>query len=187
MRRSASILGLIVFAAMALAPTASRAAESCRYDDIGKLRCTESGVTPGDSRSTTPRPRPRTGPQYIYTLTDPVIGDCHYWSNVPGGIDAWNALNDIEVIAAALLPACPVVPPVDVPATAWEIFRSWTLDPPVPALQPLDRGITGLGRSRTDDHTASAGPGRRREYPRPLPLPHRRGPQRASRPSGRGA
>ena len=145
MRRTASILGLIVAASVLLPKTAVLADEVCVFDSIdNKLRCTESGTSPGNADRPDPRPRPRTGPQYIYTLTDPVIGDCHYWSNVPGGLDAWNALNDAEVIAAAQLPPCPVVPPVDVPATAWQIFRSWTLDPPAPALQPLDRGITGL-------------------------------------------
>ncbi len=143
MRRTASILGLVL--GLASIPLTVNAGEACEVNVAdGSIECTESGTAPGSTDRPTPRPRDRTGPQYIYTQTDPVIGDCHYWSNVPGGLDAWNALNDVAVIAAALLPVCPVVPPVDVPATAWEIFRSSTLDPPVPALQPLDRGITGL-------------------------------------------
>jgi hypothetical protein len=75
-----------------------------------------------------------------------VIGDCHYWSFIPGGFDTWDPFFDTDVLSAIILPRCPVVPntPVDVPATAWAIFRSWTLDPPDPSLQPLDRGITGL-------------------------------------------
>jgi hypothetical protein len=82
----------------------------------------------------------------VYTSTDPVIGDCHYWSNTPGGLDAWSSLDDTAIIAAVTLPRCPAVapPPVDVPATAWAIFRWWTLDPPAPSLQPLAHGITGL-------------------------------------------
>jgi hypothetical protein len=145
MHRIASILGLIVAASLQLPTTAAIADDACVFDTVdNKLHCTESGTTPGGQRTSNPRPRERAGPRYIYTMTDPVVGDCHYWSNVPGGIDAWNSIYDTDVIAAAQLPNCPVVPPVDAPATAWDIFRSWTLDPPAPALQPLDRGITGL-------------------------------------------
>ncbi|MEN8042175.1 MAG: hypothetical protein ABFR95_11790, partial [Actinomycetota bacterium] len=58
----------------------------------------------------------------------------------------WDPANDAAVIAANALPVCPVVvrPPVDVPATAWSVFHSWTLAAPMPSLQPSDRGITGL-------------------------------------------
>ncbi|MDK1019406.1 MAG: hypothetical protein QGD89_08395, partial [Actinomycetota bacterium] len=72
--------------------------------------------------------------------------DCHYWSYRPGGLDSWDPANDPAVIAASSLPKCPVVivPPVDVPATAWSVFRSWKLAAPRIGVQPADRGITGL-------------------------------------------
>jgi hypothetical protein len=144
MRRTASVLGLIALLAAWPVYPSTAGADSCWHAADGELHCTESGTTPGGQRTSNPRLRERAGPRYVYTMTDPVVGDCHYWSNVPGGIDAWNTIYDTDVIAAAQLPNCPVVPPVDAPATAWDIFRTWTLDPPAPALQPLDQGITGL-------------------------------------------
>jgi hypothetical protein len=145
MRRTASVLGVAAIAAALLALPPVWAADSCWYDDIGKLRCTDSGSTPGSSDEP-PSPQPRSGPRYVYVAVDPVIGDCHYWSTIPGGFDTWDPFYDSDVLAAIILPRCPVVPntPVDIPATAWAIFRSWTLDPPAPSLQPLDHGITGL-------------------------------------------
>jgi hypothetical protein len=145
MRRTASVLGvaLILFGGLPTGPAV--AAEICIVNPIDStIECHESGTVPGTPDD--PRPDPdRTGPRYVYTATDAIIGDCHYWSNVPGGLDAWDPADDAAVIAANALPVCPGgVAPVDIPATAWQIFRSWDLDPPDPSLQPLDRGITGL-------------------------------------------
>ncbi len=145
MRRTASVLGLIVLiAASAVAP--SLAGDSCWYDRDGFLHCEEHGTTPGDPGDSNPDPDDGVGPRYVYVTTDAVVGDCHYWSDVPGGLDAWDPADDAAVIAANSLPECPVVvvPPVDVPGTAWSIFRSWDLAPPTPSLQPSSRGITGL-------------------------------------------
>lgn len=85
------------------------------------------------------------GLRYVYTDTDPLIGDCYYWSDVPGGLDAWDPANDPAVIAITTrLPLCPAVPGLDPEARAWQVFRSWDLDPPDPALSPSLVGVTGL-------------------------------------------
>ncbi len=90
----------------------------------------------------------------MHTTVDPGIGDCHYWSNVPGGLDAWDPANDPAVIAVVTrLPECPVVPGLDAEARAWEVFRSWDLAHPTPTLTPPDAGITGL-----PTHLAAAPP-----------------------------
>lgn len=106
------------------------------------LKCSESGDTPGESGEWTRR----RGPRYVYVSTDDTGAACYYWSRVPGGLDSWNPVNDPAVIAANTLPLCPVdiTAVVDVPATAWSIFRTWELDAPDISLQPSERGITGL-------------------------------------------
>ncbi len=145
MRWTASVLGLTLCFAGLLATGPASAEEICSVDPIDStIDCHDSGTTPGTPGD--PRPDPdRTGPRYVYAATDAAIGDCHYWSNVPGGLDAWDPADDAAVIAANALPVCPGgVAPVDVPATAWQIFRSWNLDPPDPSLEPAVRGITGL-------------------------------------------
>ncbi len=144
MRRTASVLGLIVFALL-VGFGSVRADEPCWYDEHGGLHCEEEGGTPGNPGDPDPDPTPREGPRYVYTAADAVIGDCHYWSDTPGGLDSWDSADDAAVIAANALPECPGgVPPVDVPSTAWLVFRSWDLAPPAPSLQPANRGITGL-------------------------------------------
>jgi hypothetical protein len=147
MRRLASLLGLALVMVLLVIAGVASAADTCWTDPVtGQLKCSDSGTRPGSTDKTKPPPKDQPGPRYVYTVTDPVIGDCHYWSSVPGGFDTWDPFYDTDVLAAIILPRCPVVPntPVDVPATAWDIFRSWTLDPPVPSLQPLEHGITGL-------------------------------------------
>ena len=74
-----------------------------------------------------------------------MIGDCYVWSDIPGGLDAWDPSNDPAVIAiATTLPACPPTPVVDPEVRAWQVFRSWDLDPPAPTITPEVAGITGL-------------------------------------------
>ena len=76
-----------------------------------------------------------------------MIGDCYYWSAVPGGLDAWDPANDPAVIAITTrLPICPSTPTVvsDPAASAWSIFRSWNLAAPSPSVTPERRGITGI-------------------------------------------
>jgi hypothetical protein len=144
MRRTASILGLILLT-LAGQVSAAVADDVCWYDSRGFLICHDSGSTPGNPGDATPDPDDGVGPRYVYVTTDAVVGDCHYWSDVPGGLDAWDPTDDAAVIAANALPVCPVIiVPVDVPGTAWSIFRSWDLAQPTPSLQPSSRGITGL-------------------------------------------
>jgi hypothetical protein len=147
MYRIASILVLSIAMLTGGLVASARAADVCRFDTVkNRVVCVDSGSRPGNTDNRKPLPKKQPGPRYVHVSTDPVIGDCHYWSNVPGGFDSWDPFFDTDVISAVVLPRCPAVapPPVDVPATAWAIFRSWTLEPPVPALQPLDHGITGL-------------------------------------------
>ena len=130
-----------------LAPPAN-ATETCRIDAAtGRLICSESGggtPTPRDEKPD-PNPLPESGKRYIYTATDPVIGACHYWSNTPGGLDAWDPANDGTVIAIATkLPVCPAPPTPDPVARAWSIYRSWDLDPPAPYVTPESGGVTGV-------------------------------------------
>ncbi len=145
MRRTTSVLGLaLVFAVL---PMSVSAEEVCVTNPIdGSIDCSDSGTTPGDLGDPTPHPGDRVGPRYVYVTTDAVVGDCHYWSDIPGGLDSWDSANDPAVIAANALSVCPAIitPRVDVPGTAWSIFRSWNLAQPAPSLQPSDRGITGL-------------------------------------------
>jgi len=143
MRRAASVLW-IALGFLALLGSAAAAEEICVIDPIDStITCVDDGGTPGVPGDPNPDPFPRAGPRYVYISVD-VNGDCHYWSDTPGGLDSWDPADDAAVIAANGLPECSVDPPVDVPATAWSIFRSWTLAPPSPSLQPSDRGITGL-------------------------------------------
>ncbi len=141
MRRSASVLALITFLAVTwwLSPVAS--ADDCWYEPIGEIHCSPGGTLPGGPG----RPPPRELPpiRYLKTSTDPVVGDCYYWSRSPGGLDTWDPANDPAVISITTsMPVCPVAsdPPVTV---AWRIFRSFPLAAPAPSLQPLNSGITG--------------------------------------------
>ena len=141
MRRSTPFLTLTVCLAVAcyLSPVAQ--ASDCYYNPSGRLICDIGGPgTPGN-----PPPSDRPPIRYVYASTDPVIGDCHYWSRTPGGLDAWNPANDPAVIRLTTsTPVCPVVTS-DPPATvAWRIFRSFPLALPAPAFEPSESGITGL-------------------------------------------
>ena len=144
MRWAASIGIVISLFAIAADPAAAQS-DACWFDPIGGvLECEASGVIPGD-----PVPPPPGEPpplRYVVTSSDPVLGPCYFWSAVPGGLDAWDPGNDPAVIAITTsLPVCPGSPlPPAVGDRAWEIFRSFPLLAPVPELQPVDNGITGL-------------------------------------------
>jgi len=144
MRRAASLLGLVAVVLLVGAASPAGADDICEFDRIkNRVVCHDSGTTPGTPGNADPDDR---APRYLYVITDAAIGDCKYWSYTPGGLDSWDPADDAAIIAANALPICPAVitPPVDVPATAWSIFRSWHLVPPTPSLQPTERGITGL-------------------------------------------
>lgn len=116
--------------------------DGCVVDPVeGTIDCSIGGSTPGS-------PGPSVGGttllRYVYTAFDPAIGDCHFWSPVPGGLDAWNPANDGAIIAITTrLPVCPVT--VMTPtARAWQIYRSWYLATPQLSVTPDTIGITGL-------------------------------------------
>ena len=147
-RRAASlVLTALAMAAVFVEMPAFGAEGDCVVDpETNRLVCSIDGgiIDPG-----LPGVRPPVlddpGLRYVYTDTDPVIGDCYYWSDVPGGLDAWDPANDPAVIAiTTTLPLCPAVPGVDPAVRAWEIFRSWDLDAPVPSVSPDLVGVTGL-------------------------------------------
>ncbi len=146
MRRFASFVALAAIAVWFISPV--RAAEVCWVDPTeGSLVCQDDGViTDPGSPGTDPWVIPDSGGlRYLYETTDPVIGDCYYWSNVPGGLDTWDPANDAAVIGVVVgTPECPPVAAVDPEARAWEVFRSWPLAVPEPTLQPVGHGITGL-------------------------------------------
>jgi hypothetical protein len=141
----------LVVAALSIVIAASGASTAvggdCWFDEEdGQLQCTDSGdgdsVNPG-----TDEPSPKVGKRYVYLTTRPDIGECYYWSNTEGGIDAWDPANDPAIINIVLrTPECPANAAVgsNAVAAAWAIFRSWSLDEPAISLQPRSRGITGL-------------------------------------------
>lgn len=126
---------------MLLASADCAPADDCHYDSIGQLVCTATG---GSSGTTPYPPRERPPNRYLYESTDPTGADCHYWSPIIGGVDAWDPANDPTVIRiVTTTPVCPVVadPSLDL---AWRIFRSFPLAVPDPSLEPPVSGITGL-------------------------------------------
>jgi hypothetical protein len=140
MRRVASIGWFIAAILVALSSTAN-AGERCWFDpEQGQIICEDEG-----GNDPAPGPEPRPGKRYLYVTNRAGFGECHYWSNQPGGIDAWDPANDPVVISIVLrIPRCPATPAVDAEATAWSIFRSWTLAAPAIGLEPEAVGITGL-------------------------------------------
>ena len=124
-------------------------ADDCRFEPgANRIVCNptgeqiDEGSGPGPGTGTPVDDDP--GLRYVYTATDPGIGACYYWSNVVGGLDAWDPANDAAVIAVTLsLPECPPGV-VDPEVRAWSVFRSWDLQPPNPSVSPPDQGVTGL-------------------------------------------
>lgn len=148
--------GFIAVLVVTLHCVSAFASEDCGYNPSqGSIVCNPSGTIDDPGSSGVPSGDvDDPGLRYVYTDTDPVIGDCYRWSDVPGGLDAWDPANDPAVIAiTTTLPLCPAVPGVDPEVRAWEIFRSWDLDPPDPSVSPEVTGVTGL-----DTHLAAIPP-----------------------------
>ncbi len=141
MRRTASAVGLaIALVAIGLGTASAGGVDRCWFDPAESLlKCESSGG------ASTPAPEPKPGKRYLHAATRAGIGECHYWSNATGGYDSWNPVNDAAILALVLrTPTCPVVNVVDARATAWSIFRSWSLAAPQATLEPAGVGITGL-------------------------------------------
>jgi len=126
--------------------SASTTDQRCEYDEVvGQIICIATGGEETPTSPATPAVDDDPELRYVYTSTDPVVGDCYYWSAIPGGLDAWNPANEPAVITiVASLPVCPNPPPLDPEIRAWELFRSWDLAPPSPRIAPDAVGITGL-------------------------------------------
>ncbi len=118
--------------------SSARADQGCRTDPVsGAYECHVSGGGSGGRGD----PPPRHPIRYLYTATVGGV-DCHYWSRRPGGIDTWDPLNDPVTIAVTTgSPRC-VWP--DPETRAWEVFRSFPLTAPAPALEPPEAGIVAL-------------------------------------------
>lgn len=149
MRRTTPALWLITIVLASALPSHAQASDECSTDPVtGSIICTPSGerIDPGSGPGDEPPPPwgDDPGRRYVYTTSDPVLGICYYWSDVIGGLDAWDPGNDPAVIAITTsLPECPVGV-VDPEVRAWSVFRSWDLDPPAPLITPPDHGVTGL-------------------------------------------
>jgi hypothetical protein len=126
--------------------------DQCWVTPGGVFACEVSGALPhpgGPGDSTYP-PDERPPIRYLIVDTDYTGADCYWWSGVaiPGAIDTWDPGNDPTTIITLLnLSPCATPPPtpgVDAAARAWEVYRSWTLAAPSPALSPPATGITGL-------------------------------------------
>lgn len=155
MQRAAPLLLTVLVAAMFTSLVATRAsADSCRLNPATlKIVCRASGGTPAVSTSGGGSGGGTSAPldpiRYVYTATDPNLGDCYYWSRVPGGLDAWDASQNHLLIPVTVgLPECPglsaTLSPAEVAARAWEVFRAFPLAGPEPAFEPPAHGITGL-------------------------------------------
>jgi len=143
MRRTASVLFLGLFLAGSWSLAAGSYADNCRFDPVeSSLVCSATGGTSGGARTDPPRERPPN--RYVYQSTDATGADCHYWSPVPGGIDASDPANEPMIIwIVTTTPVCPAVADPDTDL-AWRIFRSFPLAVPNPSLEPPVSGITGL-------------------------------------------
>ncbi len=149
----------VIISGVVAAPAAV-AGHGCVVDLYGRIQCAAHGSRPGDTRVTPPAsgggsvnaaPASTVPPRrYLQTRFDPVAGNCWVWSRTPPGLDAWDNANDAAIInTRSRLPACPrnaarPATRVDVPGTAWSIFRQFQLELPVLRLEPPDHGITGL-------------------------------------------
>jgi len=142
---------VLASATLFLAIHTQAAAEQCAFDPAaGQIRCHAHGgdqtTTPGAEPVRKGKPAPRI---YLYTATDPVVGDCYYVSATPGGLDFTDPNDEPLVLdVVANLPPCPglgaVPTPAEIETRAWDVFRSFALALPDPAMQPPAAGITGL-------------------------------------------
>jgi hypothetical protein len=143
-RLAAALLLAATSLAPVLLPAAARS-DTCVLTPTG-IECAAGGsstsLVPGE-------PSPGETPPLRYLV---VAGDCWYWSAFPPGYDSWDPAFDHLIIDTRFrLRACtggdPAPPPVtgdEVVRRAWEVFRSFPLDPPVIRLEPEKGGITGL-------------------------------------------
>jgi hypothetical protein len=145
----ALLLTLITPVAVAAA-VAAAADGGCVITPTG-IDCSAEGATStsGGSPGTTVPGLPL---RYLATTEHPRVGPCWFWSPYPPGLDSWDPSDDQAIIWTRwALPECPdAEPPESTPGTdwvltrAWEVFRSFPLAAPQPALQPGRHGITGL-------------------------------------------
>lgn len=140
-RLAVPIVILVVGATTALAAmgwgnSRADAAEGCDYS-IDGINCWYGGSS--STTSTLPPYR------YLRTRADPVVGTCWYWSRYPPGLDGLDPANDADIIWTRFeYPECPAGGGSSVTTRAWEVFRSFPLRIPVPAIRPTV-GITNLG------------------------------------------
>ncbi len=159
--RQPALFGLtVLLLSSILASVPASAAGNCVTDLYGRIECQASDSRPGSgavipgsgSGSVNAAPASTLPPRrYLQTRFDLGVGNCWVWSRSPPGLDAWDNANDAAIInTRSRLPACPrATPPpaadrVDVPGTAWSIFREFDLVLPLVRMQPPDHGITGL-------------------------------------------
>jgi len=147
----AAVLILALIAPLALAAAVAAGADGGCIITPSGIDCSAEGTssTSGGTPGTTiPAPPLR----YLATTEHPDDGLCWFWSPYPPGLDSWDPANDMEILWTRwALPECPDPGPGTlIPGTswaetrAWEVFRSFPLAAPRPALQPGRHGITGL-------------------------------------------
>jgi hypothetical protein len=139
-------LALLLLVPVVLAATLPAGAdEGCVVTPTG-IDCTSTGSTPGGGNAGLPL-------RYLATTDRPDgAGLCWFWSPTPPGLDSWSTTNDQAILLTLwALPECPApeaptatLSTAWVVARAWEVFRSFPLAAPSPALQPPSHGITGL-------------------------------------------
>ena len=155
MRRTRLAIALVImFVSASVGVGRSLGQQDCRTTPEGQYICHITGtmpiINPGDPGST-PIPGGEPAPlEYFKIAIDPVVGECWYWSTIPGGLDSSDPANDATIIFTILsLPSCPGA--TGIPGTgptidelAWDVLRSFTLATPQPIFAPPDSGITGL-------------------------------------------
>lgn len=143
---------MLVLAVLLASSTLANASQHCFIED-DLLICNPSGTIPISNPGSPPGPGSDTEPaplQYFKTRIDPGIGECWYWSSIPGGLDSSSSASDPLIIATIVsLPPCPsraASPGVEPTAEelAWEVLRTFSLATPHPTFAPPDAGITGL-------------------------------------------
>ncbi len=158
MRRSAPTRWLAVVLSLLVSSVGvagvAQGGSHCWVDPGGHIDCSVGDERPpvvGPGRPGAPPSASRPPLRYLRVSFAAAVGDCWLWSRTPPGLDSWDPANDAEILRTRfLLPRCPSspagppAPRIDIPGTAWEIFRRFPLAAPTVALQPVDAGITGL-------------------------------------------